>query len=1390
MISSSTKPTALSLPSCSRMQGRSTKRRSTSTYCTHQPFKDAKSMLFYVNNLGLILLITIIPLISSLSVSEDNVKYWALRFGKDIYEGSAEATCLRKIEENYAALKPQVENVDCPSMLQQMKEMVTNMFNWKKEMVEKIAKKAEKAAEMASEDNYNDFSYINSKRLYDVTEVNYKDASPDGRDYSLLLTPQSVFRNVPVYDKKSAVHIPTNVFEDKQDLKEAIKWSEKLDAQFDYNHVNDSEVNWQFFCSSKGFLRFFPASKWRVPQFLTEPDPEAEKLDLYDCRVREWYVKAAASPKDVVILLDGSGSMTGQRKEIAKAVVASILDTLTDDDFVTVIRFSDDLEPTVKCFGDRLIEANKQNLIQFKHSLIDLNTTDIADFKSALTKAFEILQAADKTNQGSQCNQAIMLVTDGAPDTFREIFEQYNYPRISIRVFTYLVGKEVTETKQVNLMACENRGYYTQVTSLSEIREQVQLYLPVMSRPLVLSGARVFRFTGVYADITDVPLTPWVWDEREREKIRKSLQVNRRARDVSSYESDAGYDSPGPTDESELSSLSPEDKNYEDYLEKHNFFNDTSVPLVGNQVNPDSGDNSVLPSSSSSSVDNLSSQESKARITREVKVDKESINSQQQQHQSSLLNDKLSSDSSDENGLNFRNNYNQRSTDKKGVHELMTTISLPVFDVKNTTNITERFLVKNVWRERVKEVRSANLLGVAGIDIPIREIVKRTPAYKLGVNGYSFAINNNGHILFHPDLRPLFQDLLKPFYSSVDLLEVELTVNHPEKGPREYNETLVAMREGMIASKTGWTSMEVKMHIDSMKRAITRKHKYCYEPIHGTPFSLGISLPKPYGEYRVIGGIEIKRRDENYTHFFRGNNWRVHPDWTYCDNDNLRGDVFDTPEGGILHMLKKAAENESNIWYLEPSKQPPVRMPRLTCEKDLVRGLVYDAKATDIDAKRCGTPNMSDKFENRITTMYGVTLTFVATRSGLTRFEDHRAPEEKNNNTEDPEKLFMETHNRAIDELYYQRAVDFHRFNSSAFVFSVPFDAGDKPGSTYVTGSRAIFLGKGKSIAPVAAVGLLFRHDKFAERFFNFSSLCKTEGCNVNCSTDAFDCFLVDNNGFVVVSKRSNETGKFYGEVDYPMFEIMVSQGIYKEIKMYDYQAICIEVIQRSGPGSTLITPLQLTIRLFTWLWARISYLAMEIVFGHISNLVAGDYYYHYDGPEDGEVSDDPSVYSGEEGAGRRIPPNKTRPYPCDKEFYIYEMQNAPSETSIKGKYSKCDACEEEYIIQPVPYTNLLILVVETSCHCTPRRVKINPMEIKYPDDCTFERRRVNQTRRRPNQSDCKNTHPEEGAIKQCGKGWKLKPSSQPFVTIMAITLFHLICIRHLLDTNHFTKLN
>ena len=69
--------------------------------------------------------------------------------------------------------------------------------------------------------------------------------------------------------------------------------------------------------------------------------------------------------QDIVILLDTSGSMTGLRKEIAKHVVINIMETLGEDDFVTVLTFSDETKPLVECFTD---SDGEPELVQVRFS--------------------------------------------------------------------------------------------------------------------------------------------------------------------------------------------------------------------------------------------------------------------------------------------------------------------------------------------------------------------------------------------------------------------------------------------------------------------------------------------------------------------------------------------------------------------------------------------------------------------------------------------------------------------------------------------------------------------------------------------------------------------------------------------------------------------------------------------------------------------------------------------------------------------------------------------------------------------------------------------------------------------------------------------------------------
>ena len=60
----------------------------------------------------------------------------------------------------------------------------------------------------------------------------------------------------------------------------------------------------------------------------------------YDPRYRPWYAVGASGPKDVLVVIDTSGSMVGTRISLAREAARYVLDTLTDGDYGGVVTFS------------------------------------------------------------------------------------------------------------------------------------------------------------------------------------------------------------------------------------------------------------------------------------------------------------------------------------------------------------------------------------------------------------------------------------------------------------------------------------------------------------------------------------------------------------------------------------------------------------------------------------------------------------------------------------------------------------------------------------------------------------------------------------------------------------------------------------------------------------------------------------------------------------------------------------------------------------------------------------------------------------------------------------------------------------------------------------------
>ena len=111
----------------------------------------------------------------------------------------------------------------------------------------------------------------------------------------------------------SLVHLDEGVFNEMRDISRTYPF-----------------IKWQYFGSEQGVLTSFPVYD------------DKEECDKYDPRFRPFYVETATpEAKDVVLVIDVSASMTGEKLYAAKEAAKTVLDTMNPKDQVrqSVSRF-------------------------------------------------------------------------------------------------------------------------------------------------------------------------------------------------------------------------------------------------------------------------------------------------------------------------------------------------------------------------------------------------------------------------------------------------------------------------------------------------------------------------------------------------------------------------------------------------------------------------------------------------------------------------------------------------------------------------------------------------------------------------------------------------------------------------------------------------------------------------------------------------------------------------------------------------------------------------------------------------------------------------------------------------------------------------------------------
>ncbi len=192
-------------------------------------------------------------------------------------------------------------------------------------------------------------------------------------------------------------------------------------------------------------------------------------------------VTAGVTPRDVVVVLDRSGSMSGWKMVAGRRAAGRLLDTLTDRDRFGVILFDDQVEvPTIDGKSGCLLPASDRNrfrAVEFLTAAEDRGGTEMA---RALDRALEFFDAESTSGR----ERIVVFVTDGQVGNEDQLLWQVRKQARGVRVFAIGVDQAVNEAF-LKRLSQPTGGHYELVESESRLDEVMKNVYRRIGRPVL-----------------------------------------------------------------------------------------------------------------------------------------------------------------------------------------------------------------------------------------------------------------------------------------------------------------------------------------------------------------------------------------------------------------------------------------------------------------------------------------------------------------------------------------------------------------------------------------------------------------------------------------------------------------------------------------------------------------------------------------------------------------------------------------------------------------------------------------------------------------------------------------------------------------------------------------